>query len=389
MNIIIVFLLTMNVLLFVPGVNAQTVMSGESVIVPSEQVINETYFAGGDSVNISGIINGDAYVAGGTIYVDGTINGDLLVAGGTVNINGEINGDIRGVGGQVNINSDVLGNVTVVAGNINIFETAQIGKGVVCAGGQVNIMAPLGEGAVVAAGQLTLNNVVNGNILAGVGKMILNPNVKINGDVTYYGEEKAVIAKEASITGNLKFHKQKTYTTEKDYNKTKVLVTKGAVAAGAMFSLYSFIVSFISGSLLIKLAPHFAEEVAHSIDLRPWGSMAIGLIAVVVTPFIAFILFISLLGIPFSLLLMVLYFVYLCIAKIFVAMYIGQKIVRKLNKTKNMYLALLMGLVIVFILSMIPIVGWLLQFVFAITGMGALLLVKKEFYKKWQSHGLI
>ena len=51
------------------------------VVVEKDEMIDDDYFAYGETVTISGTINGDAYLAGGSVLVDGVVNGDLFVAG--------------------------------------------------------------------------------------------------------------------------------------------------------------------------------------------------------------------------------------------------------------------------------------------------------------------
>lgn len=100
--------------------------SQKSVILQRNQVVNNDYFASGDTVTISGTVNGDAYIAGGTVIVDGVIDGDLLVAGGIVIISGTVTNDVRAVGGDITVGGKVGRNVTIVGGSALITDTAQI-----------------------------------------------------------------------------------------------------------------------------------------------------------------------------------------------------------------------------------------------------------------------
>ena len=389
MKKISVIVLTVLLLMFVPSVAAQSLMQGKSVFLPKDKTVNENYFAAGDTVTVSGTVNGDAYVAGGTVYVDGTINGDLLVAGGTLNITGVVTGDIRGAGGQVNIGGKVDGNVTIVGGNINISENANISKGLVAAGGQLNIMAPLGKGMVAGAGQLTLNNTINGNVLAGVGNLVMSPRAKINGNLTYYSEDKATFSTGAVVKGSVDYHQQKTYKPERNNKQVEKAATKMIGTGLIMMAIYSFITTFIAGALIIRFVPRITQQTIDIIDRHPWTSMGIGFLTLVVTPIIAFLLVITILGIPFAVFLMTLYFIVLCVSHIFVALYAGRKISGWLNWKTNSYLTFFMGLLAVSIGMSIPVLGWLLKFIITIVGIGSLLIAKKEVYTQLRAKNLI
>lgn len=386
LSIILTFLL---LLTFTSSVAAQTAIHGSSVVLPKGQIVNETYFAGGESVTISGQINGDAYIAGGTLYVDGVINGDLLFAGGTANINGTVTGDIRGAGGQINVSGTVGGNVTLAGGSVNIAQNAVIEKGLVGAGGQVNITAPLGKGAVVAGGQVTLSNRINGNVLAATENLVLTPNATISGNLNYYSEKVATIGQGASVAGTIAYHKQDMKRYKPQVKEQVKEVQKQSGSFGMILTLYSAIVSFILGSLFIKIAPRFMEKTTERIDRHMFSTMGIGLLILMFTPFLAVILLATIVGIPLGLIVFALYGISLYVSGIFVALYTGKKIFAWLKMKQGSYIQLLTGLFILMILTNIPLLGWLIKFIVVILGMGALLITKKTFYSSLKAEDML
>ncbi len=80
---------------------------GEIIVLPSNVVVNNDYFANGRTVEISGTVNGNVYVLGGQIFIDGIVNGDVLVAGGSIEISGKVTKNVRLIGGQALITGQI------------------------------------------------------------------------------------------------------------------------------------------------------------------------------------------------------------------------------------------------------------------------------------------
>jgi uncharacterized membrane protein len=113
-------------------------------------------------------------------------------------------------------------------------------------------------------------------------------------------------------------------------------------------------------------------------------SLFVGLIAVVLIPFAAVVLFLSVVGIPFVLLLGAVVVLILLANQIFVGYAIGKKLLPGRNE-----LALLAGLVIYEVAGLIPVVGWMFNFIALFIGLGALIIVKRKLYLSFRTKKLI
>ena len=363
---------------------AQTAISGNVVILQQDQIINGDYFVGGQTVAIHGTVTGDLYVGGGNVVIDGIVNGDILAAGGTILLRGSSH-NLRVAGGTVTVDSVVDGNVTAFGGNVTIANGAKITGSVVAGGGQVLMLAPTGKGATIAAGQVTVANTVNGNLLS-AGTIALSPDAKVNGSFTYWSQQPATIENGAVISGkvthNIPHHQSAT--------KQSVPAAAGFLGISFGFMLIGLISSFVLGFLCIQFAPVFTQQITTTIQKQPWVSLGIGFIAAIAIPFIGMIIFITIVGIPLSILLMVLYGIYIYVSKVFVSLVIGMWIFTKSNVQKtHMVWALLVGIIIFEILGWIPLIGWLAGFVSWLMGMGALLITKRNVYSTLRSKKLI
>ena len=353
----------------------------KNIILPKEEVVNKDYFAVGDTVTLSGTVNGDAYVAGGIINIEGEINGDLIAAGGTVNLKGNVRNDARIAGGEIIVSSQIDGNLTALGGSVNITSGANVGGSLVSGSGNLSVFAPIRKGLTVGSGNVILGNSIGGDILAGVGQLTLSPNAKVSGNLTYWSDQDAQIQQGAQILG------ETTHNIPPKPQKDQPKKILGSIAI--TFKIISFISTLIIGFLLIKFLPVFTKQTTEVINKRFLASLGIGFLTVVLTPIVFVILILLLVTIPLALIHLVAFLITLYLAKIFVAFWAGQKILERFDRKMGDFLTYTLGLVVIYIVTMIPIIGWLAGLVVVLTGTGALILAKVNTYKQLRSKNLL
>jgi hypothetical protein len=113
---------------------------------------------------------------------------------------------------------------------------------------------------------------------------------------------------------------------------------------------------------------------------QPWKSFGVGFVALVVIPVVGIILFSLVLTTPLALILTAAFFILLYWARIFAISRIGEAILRRLRATPGRYSAFLLGLILYYLLAIIPVIGWLVVFFVVLFGLGAELAARKQFY---------
>lgn len=345
------------------------------VSLPAGAVIDKDYFAYGKRVEISGTVNGDVYVAGGQILVDGQINGDLLAAGGKITISGRVSQDVRVAGGRIAITGVVGRNLTVAGGEVDLTDSAAIHGGVVAAGGSLGLAAPIGGDAMLAAGHVTVSNRVGGSIEVATGDLRLTSKAAVSGDVTYRSSKTASIDPGATIGGVVA---QKSMP---EFPRPRV-GTLLAAAAGALFlaKLVSVVSTLVLGLLFLSLFPRYTRSTIETLKKRPWASLGLGFVALVITPIVALLLLVTLLGAPLALILTALYLVGMYLGRVFVILWAGMALFAWRNKQVRDVWALVVGLVVYSVLTVIPFIGGLVTLFVILFGLGAILLADRSLY---------
>lgn len=362
MKKIIAFLLFSLFLVLPQSVLAQ----GKAITLPSTETVKGPYFVAGELITISGTVDGDVYVAGETVIVDGTVNGDLLVVGGTVEIKGQVAEDVRVAGGTVTIKGNVGGSVTAGTGQFILEDEGAIGRSI-----------------VVGTGNLMLDGPVNGDVYAGVGDFTLMSNAQVNGNLNYASSKRAKIADGAVVAGTVNF-KQTEQPQQQRRKASRVF--SNAFMIGKLVSLS---ILFIIGFAFLRLFPVFTKQTVSIAKISPWKDMGVGLLILFMTPIIAVLLAVTIVGIPFALVLLFAYMILLYIAKIFIAIYLGNRVLKYVSKNKSEGLALFVGLIVQLFVTLVPFVGWFAGFVFMVWGTGAYIISKRQSYRALYKKNLI
>lgn len=356
------------------------------VTLISSAVEDADYFGTGETVIVSGTARSDAYLAGGQIIIDGTVDNDLLAAGGSITLNGTVGQDVRAAGGNLLISGTVGNNLTVAGGNIEITSDADIGNNLVITGGNVTIAAPIKGNITAAAGNITLANTVDGNVDVKVGQLTLAPKASIKGDLTYESPEAALISPEATVSGTIT---QQLPPAMEKMESLDVAGFKAQVMSRlqefwqrltSIVFLFSFLNALVVGFLLVNFFPNFSYQAILTIEDRPWRSLLIGIIALIVTPLVLILSAVLLVGLSLAAVLAATFAIYLYIAKIIFSYWLGARFIQGLQRMAGPGVTLFVGMGIFYLLSVITYVGPVVRILSVLFGMGALLITIRDVY---------
>jgi hypothetical protein len=341
--------------------------------VKKDEVVDHDYFAAGENVTISGVVNGDVYAAGATILVEGQINGDLLGTAGVVTILGEIKDDVRVAGGNVLVNGEIGKNLTAAGGNVIITSEAEIGGSLLAFAGSLEARGPIGKEANVYAAQALFANQVGGDLKGSMEELVLTSEAGIGGDLAYQSPQEAQIAEGALISGRTTYQpKEKAELKRFSVGRTARLRPQ-LHRFSFLTKLFSFLVSLVLGFWYLSWFPKRAQGIDKVLGTRFWGSLGTGLLVLILFLPVVVLVALTIIGLPLLFLLLPLFGFLLYFCRIFPAMFFGKKWMGKSPRR-----ALLAGLLLYYLLKMIPVLDFLTTFVFTTTGLGAFVLDLKS-----------
>lgn len=341
------------------------------VVLPANAVVNHDYFAYGKSVEIDGTVNGDLYVFGGQVFIDGTVNGDVLIAGGSVEISGKVSQDVRLLSGQASISGEVGRNVTAVTATIEFSPSARIHNNIVVLSGNVDLESSIGNNARVYASNLRLSDGIGGKLYAYVGQMRITSKAEIQGDVEYWSNKNALIDPHAKIGGKLTHHPSFFYSIF--HGKIfKTLKIGSKLAALLMNFFYTFVIALI----MMRYFPQRIEGTLYALNHKLLQSFIAGIVLVILLPLLFLALLITIVGVPFALTLLAINVISFYTAKILVIIWGAKHLFRRFDFKKHKRIYFAFGLIIYYIISLIPYLGTAVSLGALLLGLGGLILGK-------------
>lgn len=346
--------------------------------LPAGQTIESDYIRAGNTVQIDGEIKGDAFLAGAIVTVNGKIDGDLFVAGGKVNINGAVGNSIRVLAGDVTVNSGISRNSLLICGNCSVTEQATIGGSLIVAGGNLEVSAPkVGKGFRFFGNRLYLNSeVTNEAFVVADREFILGPKALVTGDLKYTGNSEAVLEQGATVGGSIFYQKQVNDERYPRFFGARTLL-QSYQRVKPVAEIVSFLIVALLGFVLLGLFPRSFEKVIRAMERRSYASLGWGILIAIGLPVAALLFTITVIGIPVALVLALIAYLAWLLAQYVTAVFLGRKILLSRFGERRGW-ALFLGLLIIYLLGWVPVLGNLVKLVLVLFGLGAIALSYRQ-----------
>ncbi len=354
-----VFIATFFILSISP-ISAKVITSQEGdITIAKGEVINDDLFVAGQGVSIEGTVNGDVFIGAQTVKIGGTVNGNLHIGAQTVNVSGTVKGNAY-IGTQtLTVTSGKIGG-SLITGlqSLSLDNTTTIGGSIITGAANANI-----------------NSQVKRNVMVGAGILTIGDSTRIGKDLYYAsGAEsgQTSISEKAIILGET--HKAETSVPQKDIEAAKKDTSKLMAGARVASSILSYLGALLIGLLAFKLFGTFMAGSIKKVTTSVWKSLGIGFLIVIATIPGLIIMLLTVIGIPVAGLTILLLILYGCLAKIVVGSAVGNLIVKKFNWKMNNFGAFAIGLLVVYLLRMIPVAGVFVSMAVSWIGLGAITL---------------
>lgn len=407
-------------------IDDDVVMGANAVQV--DGTVNGNLIAGGLSVTLNGTVKGDAILFARQVVIgpNAVIEGNLISGAGEIDVNGKVNGSIFAASASMTLVEGVsVGYNIYYAGYSLETQAGSIVTKDIEAAAYQSVLSGESRNLDLVSAAVELNGITHGNAwievaepgqypnqwmgnFPGVGVNVppslpsglrVSSSAKIEGKLTYVSPiNQGSTIQTAPGQGIVYQTPQPQQRIEVGKPQQPAPPDFFALTAGFwLWSLLRDMVTLIMlGGLATWLVNRAFQAVVTAAHDKPIQSAGIGLLAVVIAffafPIIAIVLVLLalffglltladivgiILGVGFSLLGVALVaFLILCAytGRLAVAYLIGQWILRKLNSpvANGRFWPLALGAIILAILTAIPFLGWLIWFVIALVGLGAI-----------------
>lgn len=338
--------------------------ASESFALPDGEAIPENAYVLANHVAVEGVIQGDLTVMAGDAIVSGTIEGDLLVLAGSVQVTGEVRGDVRVVTGNAAIDGTVGGDLVSMAGQTVVASGAQIGARTYVASEHARLMGAQSDDVRVWASNAEIGSTIGGSSYVRVSQALsIMDTARIEGKLAYRAPREALLSEGAEIGGGIEYEPA----------ARSFQFDEWSAAALSAFAIVSLIAVAASAAVLAALFPRFTERSVRFALTHGGRTILIGVAVWILTPVLAAVLLISAVGLYAGIALGAFFVAFVILAKVLAAAMAGALLSQWIRGETNVawYWAAL-GAVSLWLLGYVPVLGALVNMVFAAAMTGSL-----------------
>jgi hypothetical protein len=354
---------------------AAEVRSGDAVTIGPTEVVSDDLYVFGSNLVIQGTVNGDVVAAGSSVTIAGHVTGSVMAAGSTLAVSGPVDGNVRLVGNLITVSAPVGGDALMAGSILTVNAPGSVGRDVLAGGNAINLQAPIGRNVSASGNSLTVGSTIGGKVNANVTDLVLGDGAAVQGPVSYVSGHDATIAAGASVPTAM----QRTPPATRVANPWEI----GGIDTLAL--IRGFIGLAGLGILLLLAFPRAAATATATIPHRWAASLGLGFALLVGVPVVALVVFglgLAVGGWWIGLVLLSLYAMLAVVGYLAFAEWLGFAALH-LGKVQALSVwALLLGLVILGLTTVVPVFGGLVVFGATVFGIGAIALSGWQAYRK-------
>lgn len=318
-------------------------------------------------VTIDYVVDGNLFVMANNVTINSQIGGDAFICAKNITIGeqGYVFSNLFALSQSLNINGIVY---DVYSGAENVSVKGYVYRDFRVAANTINIAGTIGRNAYIGCQELNFTendskvNVAQGGTGQG----------QITGNLEYSSTKEASIP-DGAVTGEVLFNKQ----TEKTDNHN--------VIQDKIFELGKFVVTVVLiWLLLLWIAPKFIENNEELITTKKvLPVLGFGILTPIVLAFLTILLLILGLTAKIGLLALIVLVILACISTSIFAITLNSVICNKFKMEKRLikFGILVATSVVLWIISIIPVIGGILSFAYSVLGLGIIvykIVPKKE-----------
>jgi len=336
--------------------------SEDDVVVPADEMVDDTLVARGERVLVDGVVTGDLIAGGQSVVIRGTVHGNVIAWAQSVDLSGDIGGSVFVSSQFVTVQGGVDGSFYTFSQATRLVEGGRVGGGVASFSNTLTIEGSVDRGVQAAGYRVDVTGAVQGNVYANARRVAIGPRSRIGGTLTARVPD----------TNVLQIDPAATLTAEPVVRSWDEEGSPSRYLTGSFYRGQSvwLVAVFLTGWLLLWAAPG-AAAVQFGTPPAVLRTLGVGFLCVVATPVAALIAGLTLVGLPLALVALALWALGIYLAKIPIALFLGRTLLGP-RGAGGPALALLVGLLAVFVAVNLPFVGWIVNLALTLIGVGGL-----------------
>ena len=347
-----------------PPCEAAMLRHAPHFILSTADSIHDDLYLAGRTVEIQGTVDGDLVVAGQTITISGNVTGDVLAAGRDVTITGTVGGSVRAAGNSVVIESSVAQDVLAAGSTVTLGPKAVVGRDLLAASRDASVGGLVSRDVHAAAASLVFAGEVGGAVQAASKDVRLAQGAMLDGDLFYTSRHELTKAPGAVVRGRI--------------TRRLPAERRGTMGGPVIRWIRGFVGFFLLGLLFFLVFTVAARRSVETLLGSPGPSLGLGALLFFGIPLAACCAFFfgAVFGGWWIALFALAFFAFaLALGYVLSAAVFGRWMLERSGRSTSGFVgALLLGLFVLGLVTLIPLLGKLVGFVAVLFGFGAIAL---------------
>jgi hypothetical protein len=342
--------------------------NSNSLTVSTNTVTTNELWQSADLIDFQGTARQDLFLLADQLKLGGTFDDDVWGGAASAQFTGTSKGSVRlAAHKSATIDGQIGQNLIVAVPNLNnstirISENSAVTGSAFCFGDNV-IFEGTANDLTIYANKITLGGEVTGDVLLVASDIIVMNKAKIGGDLNYISSKELLVHDSVQLGGEIK--------------AVPLPVKPGAgIKQRLITQCYFFVAALLVMLPFLNLCPTYIANAVALFRLKPWRCLLVGFASMFIVPLICATLCGSLIGLPLGLIIGCWYATLIYLSKIVFALIFGVIIFRwkKVPSPRNTVTAAIVGLLLIYLLTIVPFMKGPIWLMTAMYGTGALIL---------------
>ena len=367
-------LLSMSWLLMAPlGMGIEFIQTNFYTLATNATLPAELWLSAG-RITLAGQAQDDLFLLGasdtmkadgtnGAVMLEGECQNDVWALGSIVELSGQVRDHARFLARTVTVSGSIAQGALLMGSAVYLTKTSRLdgdawlmGENLVAEGtvrGQLKLMGQ----------NVTLAGTFATNVQVMAQDIVVLPGTHVGGNLVYRSAKELILDKDVKLDGHL------------------IREPMPASPSGGLFAplqsvvvqLWLFAAALVVGAIFFWLFPQVGQQAVTQLTTSVWKCLLVGFLVLALTPMVCLLAAISLVGLPFSLLVMTALGMLIYLSKLVVAVYIGR--LGLLGRWNARFVwAFSLGLLFLYIGASAGVVGIIVWFLIVCAGTGSLVL---------------
>ena len=379
-----------------PAAQATKFINTQSPGFEADSIYEDDVFLSAFNAKFESKVVGDLFAFCYTIVQSDSVVGNFMAFAYKITNFGPVTGSYRGFGREVSCNSDIGRNLLLFGQAIDVGTQAHIKRNADLKGENVLFVGIVDGTLSINARQAVISGSIGGDLNFDGDSLIINPNTTIAGNINYTSPNRINIGQGAVINGQVEWKKETKEKPEQEeksvwHSLTRLLSLRGYAIytivlwilifiasiipiPGLLVSIILWFVLLVSGNILIAIYKSRAMASEAVLNDKFFPSMGLGFMIFIIAPIVTFVLFMTVLASPLALMLFMVFGMAIFAGGIYSGLFIGRKICRMMGSSGANtpgFLCFTIGTTLMMIVSLIPVLGYLVVFLLLLAGLGA------------------